>query len=248
MDTFNDFFARSSLKILGSQFYPPKQLTNVLTGLPPLHLIVRTMIVKFIHNNNNNNKSLTQQDSSSARILKIEETPNHEFFPQVYDTKMFLLWKLKYLNEKTGKPFPTSVRELKFAEIDESDESDCLGFHSDNEREIVTGTDIVTISLGESRVVKFKALSSSTDFPEQSLEVSHGDLFLMSRASQDIFQHSVVSDDSKQPRISITLRLLKQPSDDHSSKTTNLAPTSPSQSVICPISYCSTSPTIYFCN
>ena len=109
--------------------------------------------------------------------------------------------------------------------------ADCLGFHSDNEREIVTGTDIVTISLGESRVVKFKALSSSTDFPEQSLEVSHGDLFLMSRASQDIFQHSVVSDDSTQPRISITLRLLKQPSDDHSSKTTNLAPTSPSQSV-----------------
>ena len=34
---------------------------------------------------------------------------------------MFLLWKLKYLNEKTGKPFPTSVRELNFAEIDESD-------------------------------------------------------------------------------------------------------------------------------
>ena len=73
------------------------------------------MIVKFIL------KSLTQRDSSSARILQIEETPNHEFFPQVYDTKMFLLWKLKYLNEKTGKPFPTSVRELNFAEIDKSD-------------------------------------------------------------------------------------------------------------------------------
>ena len=73
------------------------------------------MIVKFIL------KSLTQRDSSSARILQIEETPNHEFFPQVYDTKMFLLWKLKYLNEKTGKPFPTSVRELNFTEIDKSD-------------------------------------------------------------------------------------------------------------------------------
>ena len=109
MDTFNDFFARSSLKILGSQFCPPKQLTNVLTGLPPLYLIVRTMIVKFI------------LKSSSARILQIEETPDHEFFPQVYDTKMFLLWKLKNLNEKTGKQFPTSVRELNLAEIDKSD-------------------------------------------------------------------------------------------------------------------------------
>ena len=39
---------------------------------------------------------------------------------------MFLLWKLKYLNEKTGKPFPTSVRELKFAEIDKSDYNDKL--------------------------------------------------------------------------------------------------------------------------
>ena len=94
-----------------SQFYPPKQLTNVLTGLPSFHLIVRTMIVKFILN------SLTQQDSSSARILQIEETPNHEFFPQVYDTKMFLLWKLKYLNEKTGKPFPTSVRKLNLLKL-----------------------------------------------------------------------------------------------------------------------------------
>ena len=34
---------------------------------------------------------------------------------------MFLLWKLKHLNEKTGKPFPTSVRELNFTEIDKSD-------------------------------------------------------------------------------------------------------------------------------
>ena len=70
MDTFNDFFARSSLKI-----------------------------VKFIL------KSLTQRDSSSARILQIEETRNHEFFPQVYDTKMFLMWKLKYLNETSGNHF-----------------------------------------------------------------------------------------------------------------------------------------------
>ena len=34
---------------------------------------------------------------------------------------MFMLCKLKYLNEKTGKPFVTSVRKLNFAEIDKSD-------------------------------------------------------------------------------------------------------------------------------
>ena len=114
MDIFNDFFARSSLKILGSQFYPSKQLTNVLTGLPPLHLIVRTIIVKFIL------KSLTQRDSSSARILQIEETPNHEFFPQVYDTKMFLphIHKVgkpnRYLGGNLGRMRKFLASERKF--------------------------------------------------------------------------------------------------------------------------------------
>ena len=94
-----------------------------------------------------------------------------------------------------------------------SNGSECLGFHSDNEKEIMTGSDIVTISLGETRVLKFKSLSTSAGYPEQSLTVSHGDVFLMSRASQDIFQHSVTSGATTQPRISITLRMLKPVSD-----------------------------------
>ena len=89
-----------------------------------------------------------------------------------------------------------------------TDGSQCLGFHSDNEKEIMPGSDIVTISIGETRTVKFRALSTLTGYPEQSLIVSHGDVFLMSRASQDIFQHSVISDNTKEPRISITLRML----------------------------------------
>ena len=87
--------------------------------------------------------------------------------------------------------------------------SQCLGFHSDNEQKIMENTDIVTISFGESRVIKFKTLSSYGAYPDQTLKICHGDIFVMSRDSQNIFQHSVVPDDSLLPRISITLRMLK---------------------------------------
>lgn len=88
-----------------------------------------------------------------------------------------------------------------------SNGKDGLGFHSDNESEIEPQSDIVTISLGESRVAKFRGLRD--ECPEQSLIVNHGDCFIMSRSSQNFFQHSITTDSSQNPRISITLRLLK---------------------------------------
>ena len=88
--------------------------------------------------------------------------------------------------------------------------TDSLGFHSDNESEIVDGSDIVTISLGETRTVKFRSLTGSGNTcPEQSLNLDHGNVFVMSRVSQNYFQHSIIPDGSQNPRISLTLRLLK---------------------------------------
>ena len=89
------------------------------------------------------------------------------------------------------------------------DGSDNLPFHSDNESEIVENSDIVTISLGETRTVKFRGKSLSDNYPEQSLIVKHGDVFVMSRDSQNFFEHSLIADSSQVPRISLTLRLLK---------------------------------------
>ena len=89
--------------------------------------------------------------------------------------------------------------------------SDCLNFHSDNESEIVSDSDIVTISFGQSRVFKFRSLSVASMYPEQEISLSHGDVIIMSRSSQDFFQHSLTPDDSKSPRISITLRMLQPP-------------------------------------
>ena len=86
--------------------------------------------------------------------------------------------------------------------------SDSLGFHSDNEPEIVPNSDIVTISLGQSRVAKFRGISTCNDYPEQELTLDHGDVMIMSRKSQDFFQHSITADSSLNTRISITLRML----------------------------------------
>ena len=62
------------------------------------------------------------------------------------------------------------------------DGTDSLGFHCDNELEIVEQSDIVTVSLGETRTAKFRALSGSgNSCPEQSLALEHGHCFVMSR-------------------------------------------------------------------
>ena len=89
------------------------------------------------------------------------------------------------------------------------DGSDFLNFHSDNESVIVADSGILTISLGATRVCKFRKLPVSKSNPEHSLFVRHGDAVLMSRRSQDLFQHSILPDDCQSPRVSITLRLLK---------------------------------------
>ena len=87
--------------------------------------------------------------------------------------------------------------------------SDSLGFHSDNEPEIMLNSDIVTISFSQSRIAKLRSISASGDCPEQELTVHHGDVVMMSRNSQDFFQHAILPDDSCKLRISITRWMLR---------------------------------------
>ena len=89
------------------------------------------------------------------------------------------------------------------------DGSNFLNYHSDNEIEIAPDSNILTISLGATRICKFRKLPVSSSNPEHSLFVRHGDAVLMSRQSQDLFQHSIIADDCQSPRVSITLRLIK---------------------------------------
>ena len=87
------------------------------------------------------------------------------------------------------------------------DGNDFLNYHSDNEVEICPNSDIVTLSFGVTRVINFRP-KTQTSIPV-SLQVNHGELFIMSRESQDIYEHSVPKDNSSTIRISVTLRLIK---------------------------------------
>ena len=105
--------------------------------------------------------------------------------------------------------------------------SQYIDFHSDDEPEIEPTSDIITISLGETRQAKFRGINVNDSYPEQSLTVGHGDVFIMSRDSQNFFQHSISADSSQEIRISITLRLLR-------SNTTNTRNLPVSSSVVAP--------------
>lgn len=80
--------------------------------------------------------------------------------------------------------------------------------HSDNEIEIEEGSEIVTISLGESRFIEFQDVRTGSKLSEL---LHHGDVFIMNTASQTYFTHSIPVDtnDYLQPRMSITLRKIK---------------------------------------
>ena len=109
----------------------------------------------------------------------------------------------------------TSMPNLKFNSAlvtKYRDGNDHLNYHSDNESEIEKISDIITLSFGESRVIEFRPLSRLGLLSTPScLKVNNGELFLMTRESQDFFEHSVPRDECTGMRISITLRLIKSP-------------------------------------
>ena len=82
-----------------------------------------------------------------------------------------------------------------------------MPYHSDNEDSISEDSCIATISLGQSRMVKFRPISSEKE-SELLVNLSHGQVYIMTKKSQKYFEHSIPKDYSRQPRISITLRLL----------------------------------------
>ena len=84
------------------------------------------------------------------------------------------------------------------------DGNDFLPYHSDNEDSIHPSSAILTISLGAQREILFRSDNSEAE----SLPLRHGDSYLMTRASQNIFKHCVPRDNSSGVRISITLRFL----------------------------------------
>ena len=84
--------SRSTLKIIGSQFFPPKYLTYAILGIPPLELLHQRIVIKFVL------KCLHTQDDTTARILQIEQSPGHPFYKHIVQVKEFLKYKFDDLS------------------------------------------------------------------------------------------------------------------------------------------------------
>ncbi len=96
--------------------------------------------------------------------------------------------------------------------------------HSDSEDCIEDDSDIITVSLGATRT--FKISDAKTGKTVHSVNLKHGDITVMSKASQAFFKHELIPDPScLDKRISITFRLIKPVVPTRGIKATNNATT-----------------------
>ena len=103
-----------------------------------------------------------------------------------------------------------------------------IPFHSDDEESIELQSSIMTISLGITRNLIFRPKAADTRMSESTVPLGHGDVLLMSRLSQDVYEHSVPKDFSKNTRISITFRYLIERNNFGSGVTNTVTNTEPS--------------------
>lgn len=88
------------------------------------------------------------------------------------------------------------------------DQSDSMGWHRDNEKELGLNPVIASVSFGASRDFKFKNYRDKKT--KTSVMLNHGDLLLMQGSTQHEWSHSISkSTRAIGPRINITFRLIK---------------------------------------
>lgn len=88
------------------------------------------------------------------------------------------------------------------------DGKDSNGWHADDEKELGKNPTIASLSLGASRVFKFRDKKAKSSVHSMSLE--HGSLLLMKDATQHNWQHQVPKTSKfVEPRINLTFRTIK---------------------------------------
>lgn len=80
-----------------------------------------------------------------------------------------------------------------------------MGFHSDQVDMLCDSTGIVIISLGDTRVFRFRNINNKEEYKDYVLK--SGSLFYMSSEIQNEWQHSILKGEGK--RISLTFRSIK---------------------------------------
>ncbi len=88
------------------------------------------------------------------------------------------------------------------------DGKDSNGWHADDEKELGKNPTIASLSLGASRVFKFRDKKAKSSVHSMSLE--HGSLLLMKDATQHNWQHQVPKTSKfVEPRINLTFRTIR---------------------------------------
>ena len=86
------------------------------------------------------------------------------------------------------------------------DERDSVGWHSDDERELGSDPVIASLSLGETRVFKFRH-KKRKDQKTIALALTDGSLLLMAGATQKFWRHAVEKEnETRAQRINLTFR------------------------------------------
>ena len=108
---------------------------------------------------------------------------------------------------------PNSVLINYYPSYDRLDRNEShLAKHSDDENTILADSKIITISIGATRKVLFEAKHDENEKPVV-LEPQSNSLYVMTRSSQNWFQHCVLQpeeNESVEERFSITFRTLSQ--------------------------------------
>ena len=101
-----------------------------------------------------------------------------------------LLIKLKLFSRIFPKYFFNSVLINKY-----SNGNSHIPMHSDDEDSIKPGSSILTISLGETRSIKFQP-KNDIHGSAISISLQHGDAYMISFLSQNLFKHGIPKDNA----------------------------------------------------
>ena len=110
---FKDLFARAKLKIIGSEYFPPNDVMEVILALPPLDLLSEVTTLKFVL------KCMTSKDLMTGLMHQIAETPGHQCYGHIQLVK-------KYLASKTNTSDSTGIGTIRNFELGRVEDSDLI--------------------------------------------------------------------------------------------------------------------------
>lgn len=82
-----------------------------------------------------------------------------------------------------------------------------MGYHSDQTDILETDTGIAIVSVGETRILKFRNIENPDEF--LNYELTSGSLVYMTQEVQSVWQHSIPKSDTSNGRISLTFRRMR---------------------------------------